>query len=308
MENIQVAIRIRPFLLHEDTSASSLTINKEDDRKICISKGNQYFEAYYDQVFFQTSSQESLYAFVAPGINQAKTAFINCTIMAYGQTGSGKTYTMFGSDWANKQMSSSPYSNYYHLNTDSTPKVKRDKYNFIQNILLIDPFSSTNGVIPRILQNIFHRPKYKVVCSYIQIYNEKIYDLLTQNSESNTNKKEKFVTSFGYNNTTINPMNQKPLTMREDKTLGVIINNMAEYETDSLYDCFTLLQEGEKLRKTRQTNKNELSSRSHTLFIISLYKENENGDLIKVSKHYNYYHWFIEIKDSFMRFSRVRKV
>lgn len=296
MENIQVAIRIRPFLPNENSSLSSMIVDEADDRKICISKDNQFFEAYYDRVFFQSSTQESIYSFIAPGINKAKKLFINCTVMTYGQTGSGKTFTIFGSDWTNNQMASSPYDNYY-LHTDHRAKIKRDKYDFIQNILYIDPFSTSNGIIPRILQNIFHKPKFKIICSYIQIYNEKIYDLLGQGSLYNGGKKEKFSTMFK-NNGTLNPMNQKSLTIREDKSLGVIINDMAEYEIDTLYDCFSLLQEGEKHRKTRQTNKNELSSRSHTIFIIALYKENKNKEITHVSITVLLFH--LEIKDSFM--------
>jgi len=89
---------------------------------------------------------------------------INCTVMAYGQTGSGKTYTIFGKEW-----------------TTSSSNV--DKISFS-----INPESEFNGVIPRTIQSIFShigrqkmispQSNYTVTCSYLQIYNEKIYDLL----------------------------------------------------------------------------------------------------------------------------------
>lgn len=60
----------------------------------------------------------------------------------------------------------------------------------------------------------------------------------------------------------------KHLEIREDKIYGVYVNGLTEYICQNLYDCMTLLRRGEKSRKKRQTKKNNMSSRSHTIFKI----------------------------------------
>jgi len=92
--------------------------------------------------------------------------------MAYGQTGSGKTYTIFGKEWTTSSIVS---------NTNNT--LNTDKQAFT-----INPDSEYNGVIPRTIQSVFKyiekqkrissQSNFTVMCSYLQIYNEKIYDLL----------------------------------------------------------------------------------------------------------------------------------
>lgn len=79
----------------------------------------------------------------------------NITIFAYGQTGSGKTHTMFGEGYETKDQ--------YSLNE-------------------IEDDDGNAGVIPRSIYQIFKEVKKmtnaNVFCSFLQIYNEKIYDLL----------------------------------------------------------------------------------------------------------------------------------
>lgn len=105
--------------------------------------------------------------------NYTKEAFVqlligyNCTLFTYGQTCSGKTYTMFGADWTNFEKS----------NLNIVENIK--KYDFV-----INPFSEENGIIIRALNYIFDeldknsKGNSTVYCSYVQIYNENIYDLL----------------------------------------------------------------------------------------------------------------------------------
>ena len=74
------------------------------------------------------------------------------TVFAYGQTGSGKTFTMFGK---------------------SEDEEKVDSYQIK---------GSYRGIIPRAIEQIFDKiSNFKVAnlfCSFLQVYNEKIYDLL----------------------------------------------------------------------------------------------------------------------------------
>ena len=117
------------------------------------------------------------------------------------------------------------------------------------------PFMGVNpalyGLIPRAIERVFAAAEaqrresgadYTVYCSFVQIYNEKLFDLF-QDKESS-----------------------RPLVIREDKLYGVFVEGVSEYVVTHAEDCFTLLRRGERNRITRQTRSNIKSSRSHTMF------------------------------------------
>jgi hypothetical protein len=265
MEAIQVAIRIRPFLIFENEEDTTIAINPEDDRKINISKSTKNFQGFFDKIFFTNSTQDQIYKFVKSAIIGAKRG-INCTIFAYGQTGSGKTYTMFGEDWT---LNSN--SNNYNM---KKKLFQKDEYNFLYDKdFFVDAFNETNGIIPRVVIDLFKNPnkeKIDITCSYIQIYNERIYDLLDEENDLDRNRmKKNFVINFSSKINTQNPIKSDPLKIRDDKFRGIVLDGCKEIEVQSFYDVFELLRRGEINRKKRTTNKNEMSSRSHTIFIIN---------------------------------------
>ena len=269
MEKIKVLVRIRPFLQNENSANTGLNIDSDATQKIEISKSLKKFEATFDRVLSQNSTQKDVFNFVKPCMKLIKQG-INCTILAYGQTGSGKTYTMFGGEWA--------------MNDNSTDynqrkKFNKDKYNFILNEeLMIDPFSKTNGIIPNLIMALFqaygsydsNENNIIITCSYIQIYNEKVYDLLVD-EEENVEQKKSFDLNTGVGKqANEKPIKQKPLKIKYDRKNGVTIEGVNEIRTPSFYDIFELLRQGEINRKIRQTKRNEMSSRSHTIFIINV--------------------------------------
>jgi len=139
----------------------------------------------------------------------------NSTIFAYGQTGSGKTYTMFGPHWEDNNLG--------YQNTLGNSN----------NFFLTD--HAQYGLIPKAIEHVFaelediqtaHRT-FTVYCSFLQIYNEKLYDLF-QDRESS-----------------------KPLVIREDKFAGIFVEGQSEYVVRNAQDCFILLRRGEKNRITR---------------------------------------------------------
>lgn len=273
MEKIKVLVRIRPFLQNENSSNKGLNIDSNNLQKIGISKSLKKYEATFDKVLPQTSNQQDVFDFIQPCIEQIKKG-LNCTILAYGQTGSGKTYTMFGEEWAKSDK---------NFDLEQRKNINKDKYNFILNEdLFIDPFSKTNGIIPNLIMSLFktfgdynsNDNNITITCSYIQIYNEKVYDLLAEEEETEDQKKDFVLLSGKYNNE--KPINQKPLRIKYDKINGVIIEGVNEIRTPNFYDIFELLRQGEINRKIRQTKRNEMSSRSHTIFIINIQNEKLN--------------------------------
>ena len=269
MEQLKVLVRIRPFLSNENNSNTGLNIDPKNSQTIEISKSLKKFTATFDKILSQDSTQKDVFKFIKPCMTYIKEGK-NCTILAYGQTGSGKTYTMFGGEWAMNDKSTD-----YEIRK----KFNKDKYNFILNEeLTIDPFSQTNGIIPNLIMNLFQAygtfgtndNNMIITCSYIQIYNEQVYDLLIEEDEKIEEKKDFNLISGVGKKIVEKPIKQKPLKIKYDKKTGVTLEGVNEIRTPSFYDIFELLRQGEINRKIRQTNRNEMSSRSHTIFIINI--------------------------------------
>ena len=128
----------------------------------------------------------------------------NATVFAYGATGAGKTYTMLGTEDTYGVMGLTFYELFRKIDEQ-----KRQK-------------------------------EFKILMSYLEIYNENIRDLLIQNTD-------------------------KTLELREDVTRGIIVSNLTEVIATSVDEVMTLLRIGNKNRTTEATNANETSSRSHAI-------------------------------------------
>jgi len=100
-----------------------------------------------------------------------------------------------------------------------------------------------------------------VYCSFLQIYNEKLLDLLVGTNQ------------------------MKPLKIREDKINGIYVEGLTEYVVENVQDCMDLLSLGEQNRIKRATRMNIHSSRSHSIFqcLLEYDKVDANG-MIKRAK------------------------
>ena len=130
------------------------------------------------------------------------------------------------------------------------------------------------GVIPRAVDDIFQhiahdvgavgdirgesRVNYLVRASYLQVYNEVVSDLLKPAGEGSKSQS---------------------LTIREDSKRGVYVEGLSEWVVRSPSDVYDLMARGSRARTTGSTRLNELSSRSHAIFIIVV----EKSTLIKAS-------------------------
>ena len=264
-ERIKVAIRIRPFLSNEDPSNKSIQIVPEDDNTIILYKEPEIFQGTFNRIFSSDSTQKDVFDFIKPCLINIQSG-INCTILAYGQTGTGKTYTMFGNDWSFNENDFN-----ININNNETLLYGNNNDELLKNQIVIDRTSELNGIIPNLimeLYNLYNEKEKKenidiiITCSYIQIYNEKIYDLLDIYSENGTDENINSI------NKKLN--NKKELKLKHDRIKGLIIEDANEILVPSFLDIFDVLEAGENNRKIRQTTKNNMSSRSHTIFIINI--------------------------------------
>ncbi|KAK4410100.1 Kinesin-like protein KIN-8B [Sesamum angolense] len=138
---------------------------------------------------------------------------LNATIFAYGSTGSGKTYTMVG--------------------TQDDPGLMVLSLNTIFHLIEKD--------------NSFD--DFEVTCSYLEVYNEVIYDLLVKSS--------------GH------------LELREDPDQGIVVAGLRSIKVNSADKILELLNLGNSRRKTESTEVNETSSRSHAVLEISVTRKQQ---------------------------------
>ena len=140
----------------------------------------------------------------------------NGTVFAYGQTGAGKSYTMMGSSIDDEE---------------------------------------GRGVIPRIVQQIFtsilaspSTIEYTVRVSYMEIYMERIRDLLAPQNDN--------------------------LPVHEEKNRGVYVKGLLEIYVSSVEEVYEVMRRGGNSRAVAATNMNQESSRSHSIFVITVTQKN----------------------------------
>ncbi|KAJ2700999.1 hypothetical protein H4218_001668 [Coemansia sp. IMI 209128] len=150
----------------------------------------------------------------------------NGTVFCYGQTGSGKTFTMMGADIDNDDL---------------------------------------KGIIPRIVEGIFAKIiespptlEYMVKSSYMEIYMERIRDLL-------------------------NP-DEGNLPVHEDKANGVYVKGLMEVFVSSIDEVYQVMRQGAKNRVVGFTNMNAESSRSHSIFQISIEQKDTTSGKTKLGR------------------------
>ncbi|XP_020525578.1 kinesin-like protein KIN-12F isoform X2 [Amborella trichopoda] len=215
--NVQVLIRIRPLNSMERSLHGFNRCLRQESAQTITWIGQPETRFTFDHVACETINQEMLFRVAGlPMVENCMSGYNSC-MFAYGQTGSGKTYTMLG------------------------------------DIDEVDVKSNADrGMTPRIFEFLFERTRaeeesrkneklrYACKCSFLEIYNEQITDLL---EPSSTN-----------------------LLLREDMLKGVYVENLTEYEVNTVHDVLKLLVQGAANRKVAATNMNRESSRSHSVF------------------------------------------
>lgn len=223
---IKVAVRPKP-LNDSQLNNHPWTVNQYGNTISSFELG----EFSYDKVFDpMVDNSEVFETCVEPVVNQCLDGF-NGTIFAYGMTGSGKTYSMQGSE-------------------------------------------NEIGIIPLAAEQIFTRVKresllskhYKISCSYLEIYNERIFDLL--NPDSSNKLKQSSYSNSSINNSNSN--NTDELKIRNDTVYGVKVMGLREIQVETSEELIKVIEGGDSIRRTGGTDFNARSSRSHAVLMIRI--------------------------------------
>lgn len=214
-------------------------------------------EAQFDRVFDQDVSQQEAYASVSDAV-EAVTKGYNSTIFAYGQTGTGKTYTILGGSFTGKESVSAA----------------RDEPPSASKLGGRNELPKYAGIIPRAADELFQfaqqsalkAEKVDVFCTYLEIYNERMHDLLEPFKKSR--KKDPLDVS----------RKKAGLELRDDPERGIYVPGSTVVKVTSAQSLMKILRRGNKHRTVRQTEMNQKSSRSHTILQLSVEQKVNRGD------------------------------
>nr|XP_043618816.1 kinesin-like protein KIN-12D [Erigeron canadensis] len=215
--NVQVMIRVRPLNGTEIRAQGYNRCLKQESAQSLTWVGHPETRFTFDHVACETINQETLFKMVGlPMVENCLSGYNSC-MFAYGQTGSGKTHTMLG-EINDLELKPSPYRG-------MTPRI----FEFLFARITAEEESRKD-----------ERLVYSCKCSFLEIYNEQITDLLDPSTSN--------------------------LQLREDVNNGVYVENLSEYEVCSVGDILKLLTQGSANRRVAATNMNRESSRSHSVF------------------------------------------
>ncbi|XP_049378880.1 kinesin-like protein KIN-12E isoform X1 [Solanum stenotomum] len=215
--NVQVIIRIRPLSNSEISLQGHGKCVRQESSQTMTWIGHPESRFTFDMVADENVTQEMLFkAAGVPMVENCMEGYNSC-VFAYGQTGSGKTHTMLGDIEGGTRRHS--------VNCGMTPRVFEYLFSRIQK-----------EREARREENI----KFTCRCSFLEIYNEQILDLLDPSSVN--------------------------LQIREDTKKGIHVEDLKEVEVTSARDVMQQLLQGAANRKVAATNMNRASSRSHSVF------------------------------------------
>ncbi|XP_056912022.1 kinesin-like protein KIF1A isoform X4 [Takifugu flavidus] len=235
--SVKVAVRVRPFNSRETGMDSKCIIQMSGNTTTILNpkqpKENKSFNFDYSY-WSHTTPEDINYAsqmqvFKDIGEEMLLHAFegYNVCIFAYGQTGAGKSYTMMG-------------------------RQEKDQQGIIP-LLCEDLFTKINQ------GNNDNSMSYSVEVSYMEIYCERVRDLL-------------------------NPKNKGNLRVREHPLMGPYVEDLSKLAVTSYNDIQDLMDSGNKARTVAATNMNETSSRSHAVFNIIFTQKKHDSETDNTSE------------------------
>ncbi|KAM9351061.1 kinesin-like protein KIF1B isoform 1-T1 [Symphorus nematophorus] len=220
--SVKVAVRVRPFNSREMSKESKCIIQMQGNTTTISNpkapkepaKTFSFDYSYWSHTTPEDpsfASQNLVYNDIGKEMLAHAFEGYNVCIFAYGQTGAGKSYTMMGKQEEGQE-----------------------------------------GIIPMLCEDLFEKINedsnkeelsYSVEVSYMEIYCERVRDLL-------------------------NPKNKGNLRVREHPLMGPYVEDLSKLAVTSYTDIADLMDAGNKARTVAATNMNETSSRSHAVFTI----------------------------------------
>uniref|UniRef100_A0A7S1F2Y7 Kinesin motor domain-containing protein n=1 Tax=Noctiluca scintillans TaxID=2966 RepID=A0A7S1F2Y7_NOCSC len=227
-DTIKVCVRIRPANSFESRDAPSVRCIAKDalilNSGSCRDGSDKMMEAKFDWVLSGDATQANVYDVLGRRIVEGCVDGFHGCAFAYGQTGSGKSHTIFGG-----------------------------------------PLDA-RGLLPRIAEGLFAEldnggSEYLVKVSYLEIYNEKVRDLLNPSTTSGV------------------AGGQHSLEVRRHPQVGVFVEGLTHNVAETAEDVMRLVDYGHKMRVVGTTNLNAVSSRSHA--VVTLNVERTFGEEVK---------------------------
>lgn len=226
-EAVRVAIRVKPLAGRGDAGRAWRAMT---DRNSIVEIGQKYstprnrrrgsgdLEYVYDEVFEEQTNTCQIYSdIVSDMVHSVTKEGRNGTVFAYGQTSSGKTFTMQGCD-----------------DSDSTGIIQLAANDIFRHI--------------KEEKDAITHSEYSVRVSYVEIYNEELRDLLTDNKRKSSTT----------------------LVIREDKRGSISVEGLKEIAVNSLEQLMEVFRVGEANKSVGSTKMNDRSSRSHAILKIIL--------------------------------------
>ncbi|KAK5998527.1 Kinesin heavy chain [Cladobotryum mycophilum] len=216
MTSIKVVARFRPQNRVEIESGGKPIVSFTSDDTCTLDSKEAQGTFTFDRIFDMSCKQQDIFDYsIRPTVDDILNGY-NGTVFAYGQTGAGKSYTMMGTN-------------------------------------IDDP--EGRGVIPRIVEQIFasimsspSTIEYTVRVSYMEIYMERIRDLLAPQNDN--------------------------LPIHEEKNRGVYVKGLLEIYVSSVQEVYEVMRRGGNSRAVAATNMNQESSRSHSIFVVTITQKN----------------------------------
>ncbi|KAN0028672.1 hypothetical protein ACTFIV_010521 [Dictyostelium citrinum] len=231
MSSIRVVCRFRPQNKLELAQGgnSIVSISSEND-SVTVNGSESNHSFSFDYIFPSNTTQRDVYDHAAKPVIEDIMAGYNGTLFVYGQTGSGKTFSMTGIN-----------------EPGGDPELR--------------------GIVPRMIETVFEfisnadeNIEFIVKASYIEIYMERIRDLLDTRKDN--------------------------LKVREEKGKGVWVEGTSEVYIYREEDILEVINTGISNRAIAETRMNAESSRSHSIFILTIQQKNLKEGSIKTGKLY----------------------
>ena len=243
VNNVRVAVRVRPFNQREIDRNAKMCIQMGNDKKkttITNPEDGRVREFTFDYSYWSHDANDEHFVdqeevFNNLGVDCLESAWegYNCSLFAYGQTGSGKSFSMVGNAASDEVL-----------------------------------HGSQAGIVPRVCRSMFDRiaamddpsVTFKVETSMLEIYNEQVRDLFNPTNAS-----------------------AGGLKVREHPTTGPFVDGLSSLLVENNAAIEQLMEQGTKARTIKSTKMNQTSSRAHTIFQIILTQTRVDKDAGKAT-------------------------